>query len=264
MRLICTCSGGRLKQSVRASCASVVLVIGLLVWALPALATQRWPSVGLPEGVSTYAIGERMVISGMPMRLTGFVSPLPPKALTSAFRRSLGEPVVENVSGNKQVLGRALEGFYVTVQIEARSTDRTTGSQGTIAVVDMESVSKNHEQQRVDRLRLLDRLPAGSSIASDMASDDQGKSARHIVIVNTHGQQRNREAVVAMLGKDGYVLEREVHADASASRSLPPQMAGASTLYFKAAGKEAMAVITRTGERTAIVLNTVATLQAYK
>jgi len=245
--------------------SSLMWLIGMMACVvLPAGAQQTWPAPNLPEGLSTFAIGEQVVVNGMPMRLTGFVSSLKPDALTAAFRRSLGGPFVETATGGKRVLGLSKDGFYITVQVQAVSANDVGGSKGTIAMTDMKAVSRNHEQQRIDRVRLLDRLPAGSSIASDMASEDNGKSARHIVIVNTHGQQRNREAVIAMLGKDGYVMERDVHADGAASRNLPPHMAGASTLYFKAAGKEAMAVITRSGERTAIVLNTVATLQAYK
>jgi hypothetical protein len=97
-----------------------------------------------------------------------------------------------------------------------------------------------------------------------MASQDAAKAARHLVIVNAHGEAVNREALLRLMQSDGYRLEREAAPDAAARASLPMQFGGATALYFNGPGKEAVAVIARTGDKTAIVLNTVTTLQAFR
>lgn len=247
---------------------TVRLLVGLVAClTFAAHAEQTWPVLDLPQGLATYAIGEQIVVNGMPMRMTGFVSSLQPGELIESFRRSLGSPLVESNSGNKRILARATKGFYITVQVEAAYPVKggsQTGSKGTIAVADMQTSVKNHEQQRIAKAHLLDRMPAGSTVTSDIASEEGGKSAHHIVIINGHAPQRNRDAVIAMLGAEGYVLEREVRADTSPARNASLQTAGASTMYFKDGGNEAMAVITRSGQGSAIVLNIVASLQADK
>jgi len=242
--------------------SSLPIVAGAVV-ANPTRAPQAWPTLNLPEGLSTFAIGEQVIANGMPMRMTGFVSPRKPAELSAAFRRSLGEPVVETQSNGKRVLGRAKDNFYITVQIEA-GDDGYGGSAGTIAISDMEAVSKGQDQYRSDKARWLDRLPPGSSITSETVSNDNGRSGRHMVVTNMHSEAVNREAVIALLKTQGYVLEREIRADPATARKLPANMIGAVTLYLKGTDREAMAIITSAGEKTLLVINTVATLQAYK
>lgn len=239
---------------------SALIAVLLAFTGHHAVAESRWPTPRLPDDLASFPIGEQITVNGLPMRLLGFISVRPPQQLVQAFRDSLGKPLVESNTGNKQVLGRAQGDFYLTVHVEAAGA----GSRGTVAITDLASLSRHHEQQRISTTRWLDRLPAGSTIASDMSSDDAGKSARHLVIVNAHSEERNRDALLTLMKNDGFQLERDVTADATTRRDLLPQMAGARTLYFKAAGKQAMAVITRSGDKTAIVLNTVTNLQGAK
>ncbi|MBC7414669.1 MAG: hypothetical protein H7327_07015 [Herminiimonas sp.] len=216
----------------------------------------NWPQPTLPDDLTTIPLGRAMTMDGLPMRMAGFVSAKPPGVLLDALRRSFGQPQVESSHGGKRILGRAEGRFYLTVQIEPAGS----GSKGIVSTVDLGELAKNQAAIARSKAHWLARLPAGSTVASDLRSEDGGKSARHTVILNGHGQARNRDAMVALLASDGYTLEREVAAAGQTGSS--DAVRTATTLHFSAPGKEAMAVITQTGERSAIVLNTVSTKEA--
>lgn len=238
-------------------------LLSILAWlfaSATAWAATAWPSPTLPAGLDTFAIADQMTVNGLPMRVKGFVSSRRPADLLDAFRRSLGQPLVESTAAGKQVLGRAEGGFYVTVQVEAAGN----GSKGIVAVTDLATMVRDHGQGQGADARWLDRLPAGSLISSQMTSQENGRQARHMVILNRHAESVNRDALLRLMTADGYQLEREIGADAAAQRSLPAQLADARTLYFKSPGKDAMAVISRSGELTSIVLNTTMTLQGFQ
>ena len=251
------------ETSGRHDCPSAVLLMMFLLLALlggPAWSEQKWPIPRLPADLETYAIGEQITVNGMPMRLQGFKSPLPPQALVQALRKSLGQPLIEDRRGEHQVLGRAEGSYYMTILVEAAGT----GSCGTVAITDLDGLARNQEQQRSTIARWRDRLPAGSTVSSDMVSQDGGKAAHHMVIVNAHSAAYNRDALTNLMTSDGYVLERETGADDAGRTSLPYEFGEARTLHFKASGKEALAVITRRGEKSTIILNTTTVLRGFK
>ena len=235
----------------------------LLVWrcvSASVFAATPWPSPALPAGLDTFPIADQLTVNDLPMRLKGFISPRRPAELLEAFRRSLGQPLVESTTSGKQILGRAEGGFYVTVQIEAAGS----GSKGVVAVTDFAAMARDHAQGQDTTARWLDHLPAGSILSSQMTSQENGRQARHMVIFNRHTESVNRDALLRLMTADGFQLEREIGVDATVQRSLPSQLADARTLVFKSPGKDAMAVISRSGDQTSIVLNTTMTLQGFR
>lgn len=250
--------GVQLRHAARSLLLGVVLT--LLSASGRASTEVNWPQPRLPDDLATFAMGPAMTVDGVPMRLQGFVSRQKPASLTDAVRRSLGQPLVESTHGGKRILGRAEGRFYITVQIEASGS----GSRGIVATADLGELVRNHQAIERVKAQWLDRLPAGSTIASDMRSNDGGMEARHTVILNDHDAARNRDAIVTLLADEGYVLERETGpAQATASQDARNAPAG-TALHFRAPGREAMAVIARSGSRTAIVLNTVSTSKAVQ
>ena len=237
-----------------------LLAITFLCAGTVAAASADWPAPKLPDGIDSFNVGDQITVNGLPMRLRGFVSAKRPAALLDEFRFSLGKPLVENTVGTKTVLGRAEGGFYVSVEVEPTGT----GSKGVVAVTDLKTMMQQHAQRATDNARWLDRLPPGSSIASQMTSSDAGRAANHIVIVNTHSERLNSDALTSLMRADGYQLEPESASTTTLPRGTSASQASAQTLYFKAPGKEAMAVIARDGDKTSIVLNTVVKLGAFK
>ena len=223
-------------------------------------AEPHWPTPAIPDNVHLFAIGNQLTIDGLPMQLRGFVSSRSAADLIDAWRRKLGSPLAENTVGKFRVLGKADQGFYITVQIQAADN----GSRGTISVADLATFARSRDERQRSTAHLLDRLPSGSSIASQMSSIEGTNSTRHIVVVNTHSEGLNRDALMSLMREDGYVLEKDIAPDAAARRNLSSQIAAAHALFFKAPDREAVAMIVRNGDKTALVLNTTTNLQSFK
>ena len=219
-----------------------------------------WPTIKMPNNLAVFAMGDQMNVNGLWVRLQGFVSSQSPEKIVDAFRESLGQPLVENTDSHKQILGRAVDHFYVTIVVESAQA----GSKGTIAISDLGTFSKNRDLEKQSNAKWTDRLPAGSAIVSRLRSTDGGKNAEHLVIINRHAETLNRDALLTLMREDGYVLEREMTADVRIKSTLPDGVANGCVLYFTAPRKEAMAVVARNGDHTAIVLNMVDLQQAAR
>ena len=223
-------------------------------------AEPQWPKPAIPDDVHLFSIGNQLTIDGLPIQLRGFISSSPAADLIAAWRRKLGSPLAENTVGKYRVLGKAEQGFYITVQIQAADN----GSRGTISIADLAAFSLSRDERQRSTAHLLDRLPPGSSITTQMSSTEGNSSIRHIVVVNAHSEELNRDALMSLMREDGYVLEKDIAPDAAARRNLSSQIAAAHTLFFKAPEREAVAMIVRNGDKTAVVLNTSINLQGFK
>jgi hypothetical protein len=258
--------GGRLARrlkakTMRGTVRFLIVAATLIVCASAACASDSdWPMLHMPDGLTLFPIGRQVTVNGMSMRLAGFTSSESPAAVRSGLRRSLGAPLVESQTGARQVLGRADGNFYITVQLIAAGS----GTRGTVAVTNLAAAPAARQAYRDATARWLDRLPAGSRIASDMSSEDGGKTAHHLVFANGASPARNRDALIALMAGDGYRVEREVGPDVEARKRLPVRFDDAVTVYFAGQDKEAIAVILRDDAGTAVVLNTTATLGAFR
>lgn len=249
------------NRTVPAFICAVLRAAALLALCVGAAHAEAvWPSPRFPADLATYPIGQQLTVNGLPMRLRGFVSAQAPTQLLTELRRSLGQPLVENTVGKSQVLGQASGAFYITVQVEAFGS----GSKGTIAVSDLATLHSGHQEREATIARWSDRLPAGSRILSDMSSEDAGRAVRHVIYINAHSEALNSEALERLMSVDGYVVERQGNAHDVQSSRASSKLGDARTLYFKAPGKEATAVIIRAGEQTSVVLNTRAMLEKFQ
>lgn len=229
-----------------------------------ALAGVAWPKVKLPEGAASFPVGEQMTVNGMPMRIEGFVIRKAPLDTAQWFRQSMGKPLMENMVGNKLVLGRGEGKFYITVQLETAGPDGGS-TRGTVAVTDVQGAHDHRDDTAALNARMLGRLPAGSRLLNQMSSSDYGKLASYFVAENGHSQELNRRQLIDNLRAEGLALERESKLDPKSAPSLPVEMMQGRTLYFKGNGKEATAVIRPGAEgKTNIVLNTVTIMQSVK
>lgn len=233
------------------------LACTLLLAGAEATAQASWPVIALPKGVTQFDIAQQMTANGVPLRMQGILSAVAPGQVATLFRESLGQPLVENTLGPKLVLGRAQGEFYVTVQLEPAGT----GTRGLIAVTKLSSALEGRDASRTEELHVLSRFPTGSKRISQMSSVDGRNAAEHQVLINNLGVDLNVEHVKRMLSNDGYTLERET-AKVSNARS---RSASGTTLFFKRPGGEAIAMVYRdASERTVLVLNTIAHLEAVK
>lgn len=189
-----------------------------------------------------------MIHNGTPMRMQGFVSPDKPGAVTAWFEKSLGQPVARSAQGKAMVLAKHLEGFYVTVQIEATFP----GSRGLIGITDMRSAAEMREDYRARLNKLQDRLPIGAVIKSHSTSVDGARKSMQLLFTNTNSLAINSSHLVAMLKGEGYELERR-----AVGKPQEGEKAG-ELLYFRGSGKEATATISLESQgQTAVFLVTV-------
>ncbi|WP_265256852.1 hypothetical protein [Verminephrobacter aporrectodeae] len=233
------------------------LCLGLLLLALGAPAARAqapsWPEVALPAQAQSYGVGQQLGMNGLPMRLTGFATEAAPEQTAAWFRRTLGQPLVENRLGRKQILGRAEGGYYLTVQIEPGSDGR--GSRGMVAVTQLPGAPQPQTRETIAHWRRL--LPAGTQVTSHLQAQDNGRFATHLVALNRHGEQLNAQRLGAALREQGYALERSISTDSAQTAAGLPEQAAGLTLLFRGPGKEAMATITRDAQgQTSIVLLT--------
>jgi len=240
-------------------------LIAAALWALPALSADAWPTVALPRDAEPFDVGQQMTVDGMPMRIDGFVSKAPLAETLSWFRRSLGQPLVENVLNGKRILGRAQGEHYLTVQLEAVDAGRGGGTRGLVAVTHLKAAIESREHNEAAARQWLARLPSGSQLHNQIGARDGAKTSRYLVFSNRHDEALNIERLKSLMHDDGYTIERETGASREAALRLPQHVANGRTLYFRAPSKEAMAVVARNGQgRTTIVLNTVTLVEGFK
>ena len=222
----------------------------------------NWPALPMPPRVSSFDVGEQLTVNGLPMRVQGFVSQdMSVAELADWYRRSLGQPLVEDRRGTQLILGRGQGGYYLSVQMEPAGRH---GSKGLLAVSDLAGMNRNREQDMAANERWLLRWPSGSQIISRTASKDSGKTALHLVLRNAHSEELNRDALVDVLQQDGLKLEREVAASGSFGDQLSASQRSGKAYFFNGDGKEAMATIARDEQgQTTIVFTTVTTLKRY-
>jgi len=225
----------------------------LLTTASSAISQTPWPQIAIPEGIKLSEQGGPISVNGMPLQMRGFTSTAAPARVAALFQQSLGQPLMDNTVGVKRVIGRSHGAHYVTVQIEPG----VTGTRGVIAVTELTAAMSNAASTRAADQQLLSRLAAGFQIVSRTASEDNRRRVEHVVLTNTHSVGLNAASVKNMLRIEGFVLERETTPGGQSGVDHRPATREATTLFFRKAGSEAVAVISRDDKgMTAVVLNT--------
>ena len=98
-----------MKHRIKLCIASMNLCMCLVAQA------HEWPVIELPPRADTFAVGDQFTANGLPMRAKGFrTKDMQLAQAVEWFKRSLGQPLVENKFGSKVILGRAQGGYYVT------------------------------------------------------------------------------------------------------------------------------------------------------
>lgn len=225
-----------------------------MLWLFLSMSTvvqaQAWPVIVLPPNTTdAFVVGDQLTANGVPMRIQGFIAKnMKVAQAIEWFKRSLGQPLVENRLGKKIILGRAQGGYYLTVQLESMRDDGLEGIKGLVAVSDIAAFNATQSQQVKDVSHWLGRWPAGTQEVNRVSSQDHQKTSVYVVLRNGHSVELNRVALMEALKLDGLSVERE---------ATKPSGEGVS-LYFKGVQKEAMATIAKNeAGKTDIVINTV-------
>jgi hypothetical protein len=221
----------------------LLLLVAVLLAALPAAMAQpaAW-RIGwqLPPEAQGFDIADDIEAAGIPMRLQGFVSTLPPRQLADRFAQRLGEPLVETPlpGGRGIVLGRMQEDAYLTVHIAPSGS----GSRGIVALASAARIASRRADAQSGE-RWLRRFPAGTRLLSDSSARDGGRSWHQLVLSNAEDTAFNRDALLRAMREDGMQLRHAVQAQAG------------QALLFAAPGRETIASILPAAGGSAIVLD---------
>lgn len=228
-----------------------------------AVEASEWPHIAMPPGVTAFAVGEQITFNGLPMRVQGFVAKdQSVNSLALWFKRSLGQPLVENKRDNKLVLGRAEDGYYLSIQLEPLPPDGHGGSKGLLAVSDLTALGRHRDADATSAQRWLERWPSGTQLLTRMAAQDNGKTSLHVAMRNGHSTSLNRDALIAVMKEDGLVLVQE--SGTATAANAPAALHDAKAFFFKGQGKEGVATIARDDQgQTNLVLNTTADLETF-
>lgn len=237
---------------------AVALMAGLLFTASGAARERsEWVSSLLPPKLQTFDVGTSISVHGLPMHLTGFVLKMPATEALQMFRQSMGSPIVESTLGQTTILGKGGRDEYITVQIEPAAR----GSRGTIAVTNLKEAAASAAISADERQVWRNRLPSGSRLMSLMKSSDGPRLSQNIIYSNEHSLALNADRLRSVLQQDGLDEER-------VSTVEPPsgsRMTEGQALYFRGAGKEAMATIHRNEmNKTFVVLNVTSLVEVLK
>ncbi|QOY94474.1 hypothetical protein IM543_00655 [Massilia sp. UMI-21] len=203
-----------------------------------------------PKDTTTYSIGDQITVNGMPLKIEGFLARSSPHVMAKWFRGRLGEPMVETKLENALILGKAQEGYFITI----RMVPAGVGTNGTLTVSNLKAAYDSRDVTKTALSRLLDRLPAGSKIGTVMMSADGGKLSKYYALSNNHGEEVNRNHILDLMRDEGMSLQFQAATEEErlASRTLKILKNG-KTLFFRGKKKEAVAVIGRTSEGPTIV-----------
>ncbi len=236
------------RVSLAAWCCALSLVAGLAVAKPLPVGEDGWPLVPLPAQAKRVPLPEQISVNGLVVRQQLFESNDKPKAVTDWFRKQWGEPLVENAMGGRLVLGKAVGGHYVTVQLSALAG----GTQGLVAVSDLQASVAGQQQHHQQAQEWAARLPPGTQVLQHVATVEAGKRSEQWLMVNQHSVQLNAELLRAQLEQRGYAFQREL-----ASRRAPGTAEeGGRTLLFAGPSGEAMATLSQGAQqRVSVLLN---------
>lgn len=221
--------------------ASRMLVRGLaalvVVCCASPLTALALPVPPVMEGIDAVDIAQSLRINGVPTRARVFATDKPLAAVLAFYRSRFGKTRVETAFQDWTVVTQREGDLLYT----ARLRKSLLGTEGTVSVADLKAGLAH-----LGRPLGLE-LPAGSRLAVDVEMTDPGKRARVVTLTNDHTVETNAAFFKTMLQSRGYRLERElpVQRGATLGRSL----------WFAAANREAILVVSALAAGTSVVLN---------
>ena len=240
------------RTSVRTGIAGLVSMATAAVFSAGAAGVTD--GVPIPSGVRTVEVARNVLVNGIPMRLRAFVSADSVDAVVEAFRKSLGQPLVESRLGRQRVLGRPQGDGYWTVQIEAAGT----GVRGIVAEADLKAAVLARDSVQAAARKWLAYFPAGARLASSMTSVDAGRSSSHLIVTSEQSKAQVAETLVTTLARDALPLEPHSDAQPEEGGRDDAHADAGRALFFKGPGRTAIATLHRGGRgETVTVLNIV-------
>lgn len=218
--------------------AACCLMPVLMMVCAPAAA---WPEVPLPEDSQGELVSRHMSHNGIEMRASRFTTLRDLEQVKGFYRGTWGEQLVENELEGKTIIGRAEDGYFVTVELD----DRRGLVEGTIGIMKLEA--ERGRERTFEPGAGFDK-PADTSVFNDIRYFDVPGQARTLGMENGLSPYVNRQFYVHRLRMRGWSLSGVDSCSAHASACF--------ARFEKANGDRISMAMTRRGDvRTQIVVN---------
>lgn len=199
---------------------------------------SSWPNIDSPPDAQVVWVGKDIVQNGVPMRIKAFHSALGVEEILNFYRTrwddgGMQQPV-ENELGHWKVIGKQSDDYYLTVQVKPGIT---YSSQGFLTVSMLPSLDAPPSlDQRFPR-------PGGTEVISETDSTDDGRTAKTLIMQNSHSVQSNVSFYGTNLPAQGWRKHQDFNGPSDGH-----------VLYFERRGKACHIAINRNPQGETVIL----------
>ncbi len=208
-------------------------VAGLLL-LLGAAPAQAWTTVEEPPLASLEWVAQDMVYNGVPMRIQFFRSKAAPPEVLAHYRQRWTDGgrrhYVENNLGPWKVISRALNDYFVTVQVRPAAA----GTEGYLSQRPLKAPPRPVLGQGFP-------LPPGSEVVNDILSRDDNRQGRTLLAFNPLPVEANATFFRNSLTGEGWTMASEGNA-----------RNGGRQMVLQKGNQELSLALTVAGGRTAV------------
>lgn len=244
---------------VRAIALRSAITAALTALSVGAAAQERaWPVLPAPDHLDSFKVGSHMELDGLPVRIQGYVVDRSAAQLNQWYRERAGGRWVENMVGNKTVLGQRRGDHFITVELEPMLGNLSGSTTKVVtAIVDLGRPTIAPPASGRDAFGdWAGRLPATSQVLSHLTDSDATHDSLHLVAVNGQSVAFNAQHFLHEFRRMGW--RHEAGAGAGVERTLwaEKSVAAQEKLAFAGPGAEAVVVLGRdpAGRSTVVLI----------
>lgn len=203
--------------------------------AAPLCAGAAWPQLPAPPNARLEPVGTEVRLNGIPMHMQRVLTAQAAAEVARHYRDALGSRHASERLPDRLVLSQGRGDYFISVSIRPLAPGLTEA---------LVSVADAREARRAAGRPLGFRLPADTTVLSDMESVDDGKRSRQLVLSNAHTIPANLRAISRELALRG------MRPDGPPLRTTGSEHAQ----LFKGDGREAQLTVLRRDDGARIVL----------
>lgn len=218
---------------------------------------REWPRLPEPDHLTSFEVGSQIMLSGVPVRIKGYVSDHSVPALIQWYRQNSEGRWVENKIGNKTVLGQRQGAFFATIEFEAMLGGLSGSTTKVVtSVMDLRAAAMRPSLAKDAFQNWSSRLPLTSKVLSHMADSTQTHDSLHLVAVNNQGLAYNVQHFRSEFRQMGYREESGSATVDVRNASAKPATGVQEKLSFSGLNTDALVVLGRneSGQSTMVLI----------
>ncbi len=194
-----------------------------------------WPSVPEIPQATHYEVAEKMIVNGMEIQITRFVSKLNTRQVLAFYRARWRDGYAESEANEWQQISRMQGKYFINVQVKDNGFD---GSTGRISIL-------RGDKKRQPVGQGIPLLP-GSRILNEVYSEDKYTTSRMVVAINPYSEDDNRSFYTEYFSREEWKVMEDRFEEGKGVM-----------LFYKKNRDEFMITIKQGNEGTTLVMNKV-------